>query len=237
MSDVEKLKNINLLSLLSDGEVGCFAEACEEIVVSQGDVVFHENDPGDSLFLVASGRVQITQRIVENQEEHLPLVFEGDVFGEMTFIDGTSRSSTATALDDCLLFMIKRESFDRLLLERPELTFKIMQQMNRILTARLRATNEKVRESLEWNLQISGASALSMQHLISSNAAIEMELSNKTKISGHILLVVATDLGYQVTVKDDIGRLYIIPYSAVNYISVQETDFRKSIENTNEKRP
>ena len=47
--------------------------------------------------------------------------------------------------------------------------------------------------------------------------------------SGHIMLVVNTETGYQITVKDHGGRLYIVPYGAINYISVSEDDFKNSV--------
>ncbi len=230
MSDFKKLQAVNLLNLLSDDDLKEFATACEEASAREGEVVFHENDPGDLLYMVISGRVQISKSIAENQEEIVQVVFENDIFGEMTFIDGTTRSSSARALDDCAFYTIKKDAFDSLLKERPGMTLAIMEQMNKILTGRLRVTSEKVKEHILWNLEISGASALSMQHLISSNAMIELELANSTKLTGHILLVVSTDLGYQVTIKDQSGRLYVIPYSAINYIAVQEETFQKTIQ-------
>ena len=229
MSDLQKLRNVILLNLLNDEELQIFQRACDNVFAKEREVIFNEDDPGDTLYLITTGRVQISKRTVEDQEEMLPVILEGDIFGEMAFIDGTPRSSTATALDACELYSIKRDGFDQLLKDKPEMAFKIMLQMSRILTARLRDTSERVKEGILWNLQISGASALSMQHLISSKMPMEIELTNGKRLTGRILLVVKTETGYQITVKDQGGRLYIVPYGAINYISVSEDDFKNSV--------
>ena len=229
MSDSEKLRKVNLLGFLDDEELSAFSEVCRKSVASQRDVIFNENDRGDSLYLLTSGRVQISKRIVENQEEILFVVFDGDIFGEMAFVDATPRSSTATALDDCELYVINKHDFDQLLDDRHEMALKISRQLSRVLTSRLRATNEKVKEHIKWNLEISGASSLGIQYLISSKADIEIELSNGRKLSGHILLVADTETGWQVNVKEQNGRFFIIPYGAINTISIAESDLGKAI--------
>ena len=230
MADIEKLSTIHLLSLLSQKELALFAQACDTAQARPEQVFFSEGDPGDTLFLLASGRVQILKHIMEGHDELLPIVFSGDIFGEMTFLDGTPRSSSAMALDSCELYTISRTRFDRLMLDRPEMAHKIFQQMSCILTARLRTTNDRVKDCIQWNLKISGASALGIQHLITTKLQIDLELANGRRLAGHILLVVNTDMGYQVTVKDQLGRLYIIPYGSINYIAVREDDFQSSLQ-------
>ncbi len=230
MTDTEKLSTIHLLSLLSPQELALFAEACQSARARTDEVFFSEGDPGDTLYLLVSGRVQLLKRIMEGHDEMLPIVFAGDIFGEMTFLDGTPRSSSAMALEDCELYAVSRPRFDRLMLDRPEIALKIFQQLGRILTGRLRTTNERVKDCIQWNLQISGATALGIQHLLSNKIQMDIELANGRRITGTILLVVNTDLGYQVTVKDQLGRLYIVPYGSINYLSVREEDFQTSVQ-------
>lgn len=230
MADIDRLSTVHLLSLLSPDELALFAGACESEEARPDQVFFNEGDPGDTLYLLASGRVQILKRIMEGHDELLPIVFAGDVFGEMTFLDGTARSSSAMALDSCELYTITRDRFDRLMQDQPAMAHKIFQQMSCILAGRLRATNDRFKDAVQWNLQISGASALGIQHLMTAGLEIELELRNGRKIAGHILLVVNTDLGYQVTVKDAGGRLYIVPYGSINSIAVRQDDFKRSLE-------
>ncbi len=230
MADLEKLSTVNLLRLLSQDELALFAGLCQRGAASSQQVIFSEGQPGDTLYLLTAGRVQIMKRIVEGQDEMLPVVFPGDVFGEMTFMDATPRSSSAVALDDCEMYLVERQRFDQLMLDRPDMGYKILQQMSCILTGRLRATSDRVKDCIQWNLQISGASALGIQHLMSTKLQMELELVNGRRLSGHILLVVNTKLGYQITLKDSLGRLYVIPYGAINYIAVMEDDFTNTLQ-------
>lgn len=230
MSDSEKLSTVQLLSLLSPEELSLFARACDSDRAVPEQVFFSEDDPGDTLFLLASGRVQILKRIMEGHDELLPIVFPGDIFGEMTFLDGTPRSSSAMALDSCELYTITRSRFDQLMADHPAMAHKIFQQMSCVLAERLRMTNDRVKDCIQWNLQISGASALGIQHLITSKIEVDLELANGRSLAGSIVLVVNTDLGYQVTLKDKLGRLYIIPYGSINYIAVREDEFQSSLQ-------
>lgn len=230
MADTDKLATIHLLSLLSTDELALFARACDSAEARPDEIFFNEGDPGDTLYLLASGRVQILKRIMEGHDELLPIVFPGDIFGEMTFLDGTARSSSAMALDACLLYTMPRDRFDRLMQDHPAMAHKIFVQMSCILAGRLRATNDRFKDAVQWNLQISGASALGIQHLITTGLQIDLELANGRQLTGHILLVVNTDLGYQVTVKDEGGRLYIVPYGSIHSIAVRQDDFQRSLE-------
>ena len=108
------------------------------------------------------------------------------------------------------------------------MAFKVMKQLSKILSGRLRTTNEKVKEGILWGLDISGASALSIQHLITTGADVEVELYSGRILTGKILLVVSTDLGYQMTFKEKGGRMFIIPYNALNYISLSEDEFGRT---------
>ncbi len=60
MSDLQKLKNVILLNLLNDEELQIFQGACDKVFAKEQEVIFNEDDPGDTLFLMTTGRVQIS---------------------------------------------------------------------------------------------------------------------------------------------------------------------------------
>ena len=227
MSEQENLIQITLFELLDDNEKEIFLDACEKVTYSATQVIFNEDDSGDTLYIVNAGRVQISKFIEGYQEEPLATIYEGEVFGEMAFVDGTPRSSTAMALEDCELYFIKKETFDKILAENPAMAEKILFQLCRTLSRRLRSTNEKVKDNILINIEISRAKELSLNKLISLDSDIEMEFKNGEKLRGQLLLIQTTELGYQVTIKDKAGGIYIIPYDSINYLSLNETDFRQ----------
>jgi CRP/FNR family transcriptional regulator/CRP/FNR family cyclic AMP-dependent transcriptional regulator len=86
------------------------------------EVIFHADDPGDSLFIVASGSVKITLAADDGTEPAiLTTIGPGGFFGELALLDGAPRSATAVALDAVEALVLRREAFDRLVDSEPGL--------------------------------------------------------------------------------------------------------------------
>ena len=83
------------------------------------DVIFHEGEPGDCLFLVVSGTVRISKMGRGGKQETLGLIAPGNFFGEMALIDGQPRSAQATAAEPTVLGKIDAASFARILDNAP----------------------------------------------------------------------------------------------------------------------
>lgn len=101
-----------------------------------GETIFHENDIGNGLYIILKGEV-----IVEtgNAGEITRLAC-GDVFGEMSVIDGIERSATVKTVEQAVFFLISTEQFKNAISSEPNLAVKIMTTMS----ARIRATNNKL---------------------------------------------------------------------------------------------
>src|SRR5215217_9733702 len=65
----------------------------------RNEVIFHQGDPGDSLHIVAGGAVKILLPSAEGEEAIIATLREGDFFGELSLLDGSTRSATATSLE------------------------------------------------------------------------------------------------------------------------------------------
>lgn len=100
-----------------------------------GDVIFSQDDPGDLMFVVLEGKVDITvgETVVESVGMH-------GVFGEMALIDRAPRSATAKAGPATELAVITEDSFIELVRKSPVFSIYVMRQM----AARLRRMNEAV---------------------------------------------------------------------------------------------
>jgi signal transduction histidine kinase len=112
-------RNILLENLGDDivRETGISIEACQ---FGKGEVIFSEGDHGNCLYLVSEGLVSITKRKQDGKPEELVTVGPRDFFGELSTLDGEARSATATALEDCTLGKIDRDSFERYISHSPE---------------------------------------------------------------------------------------------------------------------
>ncbi|MCH9765078.1 MAG: cyclic nucleotide-binding domain-containing protein [Alphaproteobacteria bacterium] len=100
-----------------------------------GDVIFSQNDPGDLMFVVLEGKVDITvgDKVVETVGLH-------GIFGEMALIDRAPRSATVKASSATELAVIDENSFIELVRKSPVFSLYVMRQM----ASRLRHMNEAV---------------------------------------------------------------------------------------------
>ncbi len=75
----------------------------------RGEVIFHRGDIGDTLHLIESGLVKISEESVSGSEAFINTLHPGAVFGELGLIDGAERSATATALEPTITLVLPRE--------------------------------------------------------------------------------------------------------------------------------
>lgn len=116
------LRQCRLFVGLDDGSLGIVAAALRPRRFRRGETIFHAGDPGDALFVVASGQVKITIPPDDGSEPAiLTTIGPGGFFGELALLDGARRSATAVALDAVTTEVLRRDAFDRLVDEQPPL--------------------------------------------------------------------------------------------------------------------
>ena len=95
----------------------------------RGEVVFHLGDPGDALFLISSGAVKITLPSETGDEAILATLQPGEVFGELSLLDGAPRSATAVALEPTETIVLQRDRFRALMTTEPSIRDAVMANM------------------------------------------------------------------------------------------------------------
>lgn len=100
---------------------------------SAGDIIFSEGDPGDIMYAVAEGEVEIS---IHGKPVYF--VKQGEVIGEMALIDRKPRSATAKAKTDCKLVPIDEHRFNYLIKQTPMFVTQIM----KVMSERIRSNNE-----------------------------------------------------------------------------------------------
>lgn len=100
-----------------------------------GEVIFHEGDAADELYVIQSGRVDIRQgdRLLSTLDAH-------DIFGEMALIDSAPRMATAVAASDVTLIPISEKQFLFLVGQTPFFALNVM----RVLAGRLRTMDRHI---------------------------------------------------------------------------------------------
>ena len=112
---VEFLKNVNIFSEVSDSNIKEFEVFFTLREYPKGSMIILEEEYGDIVFLVKKGTIKITRVNDEGKEVILSLMGENDIVGEMSVIDGESRSANVLAQENCELYAIRSEDFLKLL--------------------------------------------------------------------------------------------------------------------------
>ena len=145
MADVHQaLSNMNLFRGLAPEALERIAAIAGEESHPLGAFVFHEGEMGDKLYLILEGKVRISRDLPGMGEEALAILGPGEAFGEMSLIDDTPRSADARVHERARLLVITREAFEDLLFVHKDLAYEILWNFVKILSARLRETNDKM---------------------------------------------------------------------------------------------
>ena len=119
------LKGIEIFSGLDPSELAAIASVTEELDYTEGRVVIKQNDPGESLFLIIQGRVQVVMEEAEGQEVLLNYIEAGGAFGEMALIDDNPRSATIRTVEPCRFLILHKQEFKDIAMEFPRVTLQI----------------------------------------------------------------------------------------------------------------
>jgi CRP/FNR family cyclic AMP-dependent transcriptional regulator len=117
-------------------ELNLFKYETDVLSFREGQEIFKEGEPGDVMYIIRQGMVQIWAGNMV-----LATLRDGDIFGEMALIDNKPRSATAVALSDCKVLPVDAERFTFLVQETPYFALEVL----RIMAERLRAMNQRQR--------------------------------------------------------------------------------------------
>ena len=121
-SAAEALRRCILFSRLDDETLARCMESLRSRRYRRNETIFHQGDPGDSLYVIESGTVKIVLPDPEGEEGAIIATLNaGDFFGELAFLDGADHSATAIALEATEALVLRRDAFDRLVDEDPNL--------------------------------------------------------------------------------------------------------------------
>ena len=147
-AEIEMLGEVPLFALLDQKERKSLAKLLNTKHFDKGDTVFSYGDAGDALYLVRSGRVEV---FVENTEGEKILLAQneaGDLFGEISLLDGGARTATAVCVEETEALTLDREHLLKFITQHPHAALDLLAVMGK----RLRNTDELLRTHVSRNL-------------------------------------------------------------------------------------
>ena len=143
MSKIDLLRTVPIFSELNDNILIKISDLMQVRSYAKEQMILMEEALGDSFFVISSGCVKITRLSEEGREVILAMLGEGEFFGEMSLLDGETRSANVIAIEDAEVMVLNRGEFLGLLERYPKIAISLLEE----LTRRLRKSDQQI-ESL-----------------------------------------------------------------------------------------
>jgi CRP/FNR family cyclic AMP-dependent transcriptional regulator len=138
--DLDVLRRSPLFAALDEQASAELLSSMTPLRMDRGDVLFHEGDPGDRLYVITEGKVKLGRTSYDGRENLLAILGPGEMFGELSLFDPGPRTATATAVAETQLVGLGTESLHGYLVARPQASYTLLAALAR----RLRRTNESL---------------------------------------------------------------------------------------------
>ncbi len=203
------------LVTFDENELTMLAEIAERVEFKKGEILFQETDPGDSIYIMVSGSVDLYTSLKGDVEQILMTVRTGGFVGALALIDDGLRDINARAAEKTVVYMFDQQALSSLAEEQHGLGVKLLRLVAELLSKRLRIAISSLRQNLEWTLQVSGLASLDISQLIVDRVSIEIELINGKKLAGTIMKAEERSAGFELFLATDDGAVHFIPYHAI----------------------
>lgn len=149
MIDTSELKKQILFSDLTDAELGLMAKTIAVEHHLKGKPIFKEGEPTKGIYLVKSGKVEISKATADGWKQTLAILIENHIFGELSVIeDKATHGADATAIEATEVYRFKTEDFKALEKSDALMMYKIMKTIARIASKNVHSMNEKLMKLL-----------------------------------------------------------------------------------------
>jgi uncharacterized membrane protein len=144
---VSLLAEVPLFQLLDGEERAALAHMMEQASFPAGHRIFQEGEPGDQMYVVCTGAVELSTTDKLGQKLVLTTASRGDLFGELSLLDHGGRNARATVIEDAELLVLDRATLTDFIRRRPEAALDMMA----VMASRMRTTTNRLRQMATRN--------------------------------------------------------------------------------------
>ncbi|HEX3343586.1 MAG TPA: cyclic nucleotide-binding domain-containing protein [Polyangiaceae bacterium] len=146
---LDVLRRVAAFAALGDGDLATLGACVRVRRFLPREMVFHEGDPGATMLVVAEGTLVAEAARIDGGGETLNRMAEGEIIGEMAFLDPAPRSATVRALTDVVAYELDHDAMDVLRRRAPAVVAAVVALAIRDVTRRLRLLDERIEGQLE----------------------------------------------------------------------------------------
>lgn len=161
------LREVPMFRLLDDAGLAQLASGIAERSYMEGQTLFRAGDPGGEMHLVIEGRVELSIQETEGKRLSVAVAGPGEIFGELSLLDGQPRSAYAVALTPVVTAVIARDDLTRLFELRPETALDLLASVS----GRLRKADLMLAENMGQNANEVIEERLTLGDRIADNVA------------------------------------------------------------------
>ena len=151
--DISLLKEIALFNDLPIEKIRKIVNILRRVTFAESEIIMKEGDSGDTMYIILEGSVEVVKSLVMgdlgDEDMGKNKVFtrldgkQHAVFGEIALLEELRRTATIKAITNCVLYEIKKDDFLKLAEDDYELGYRILLNISRIVSARLRKADEE----------------------------------------------------------------------------------------------
>ncbi len=148
--DRKGMKKVKLFNGLTDDELEILSGILRKKHYGKGKKIFKEGETGETLHVISEGEVKVCKVGPTGDLQTLTLIKDGDICGEMSFLDGRPHTATLIAIIDTEVYQMERKDFEGLIEKSPFLVYKVMRNIVFNVHAIIGGMNAKYMEMINY---------------------------------------------------------------------------------------
>ena len=219
----EFLASVPLFSALPPDDLAIVVELAEPVEWKAGETVYDTGEPGDALYAVETGAVEI-YGIVGGVEKPFTTVRSGGSFGLLSLIDRGERPVSARAEEPTRAVRIARSDLYELFESRPEIGMKVLSGVGATLGRQVRLMVDQFKDALAWNLEVTGLAHFNLERVMTERVEVLVETLRGEPLRGTLFRFEASSAGHELYLAAADGAIHVVPYHAIVRISADRDD-------------
>lgn len=148
MVSTKELKKQVLFEDINDKELEKLAKGIKELSLKKGDFLFKEGDETKGIYMISSGKIEITKVTTDGWKQTLAVLKSGNFFGELSILEKRKHEANAVATENTELLKLPKEEFEKMERENVALASQILKKLALVMSKNLRRMNEKFLNAL-----------------------------------------------------------------------------------------